>query len=108
MKTINDNDDNERKREREHKGECKNNNKFEFEEDEELNARIDSILYDALDKWYKEREKDQKASEAAEKTGLARALNAILTLGCLTVSALIVVSIIASLVVAIKWVFSLL
>lgn len=107
MKMINDNDDNERKREREHEGERKNNNKFEFEEDEELNARIDSILYDALDKWYKERE-DRKASEAAEKTGLARALNAILTIGCLTVSALIVVSIIASLVVAIKWVFSLL
>lgn len=108
MKMINDNDDNERKREREHKGERKNNNKFEFEEDEELNARIDSILYDALDKWYKEREKDQKASEAAEKTGLARALNAILTLGCLIVSALVVVGFIVSLVVAIKWVFSLL
>ena len=106
MKTINDDDDDERKREC--KGERKNDGKFEFEEDEELNARIDSILYDALDKWYKEREKDQKARKAEEKTGLARALNAILTLGCLSVSALIVVSIIVSLVVAIKWVFSLL
>lgn len=108
MKTIDDDDDNERKREREYKGERKNDSKFEFGEDEELNARIDSILYDALDKWYKECEKDRKASEAGKKTGAVRALNAILTLGCLTVSALIVVSIIASLVVAIKWVFSLL
>ena len=107
MKTIDDDDDNERKREREYKGERKNDSKFEFGEDEELNARIDSILYDALDKWYKECE-DRKASEAEKKTGVVRALNAILTLGCLIVSALVVVGFIVSLVVAIKWVFSLL
>ena len=108
MKTIDDGDDNERRREREYNGERKNDSKFEFGEDEELNARIDSILYDALDKWYKECE-DRKASAAEKrKTGAVRALNAILTLGCLIVSALVVVGFIVSLVVAIKWVFSLL